>query len=156
MQDSKTNPQLLAIKEAASRLGLSTATVRGLVQGGLLRCVRIHERGHYRVSETAIAEFISQRESETAACRELEARKHAMNDSQTQPQLLSLREAASRLRLSTATVRGLVQGGLLRCVRIHERGHYRVSETAIAEFISQRDSETAALCRCGRKGGCSR
>ena len=79
-----------------------------------------------------------------------------MNDSQTQPQLLAIKEAASRLGLSTATVRGLVQGGSLRCVRIRERGHYRISETALAEFIAQRESATAASCRCGRKSGCAR
>ena len=79
-----------------------------------------------------------------------------MQDSKTNPQLLAIKEAASRLGMSTATVRGLVRVGSLRGVRIRERGHYRISETALAEFISQRESETAALCRCGRKGGCSR
>lgn len=79
-----------------------------------------------------------------------------MHDSQTQPQLLAVKEAASRLGLSTATVRALVQTGSLRGVRIRERGHYRISETALAEFIAQRESATAASCRCGRKGGCSR
>lgn len=79
-----------------------------------------------------------------------------MNDSQTQPQLLTIKEAAFRLGLSTPTVRGLVQGGSLRCVRIRERGHYRISESALAEFIAAREAATAAACRCGRKGGCSR
>lgn len=79
-----------------------------------------------------------------------------MQDSQTQPRLLSLREAAERLNVSESTLWLLVRRGALRSVRLTERGSHRFTDATLAEFIAQREAATAAACRCGRKGGCSR
>ncbi len=79
-----------------------------------------------------------------------------MQDSQTSAQMLTVRQVADRIGVSTVTASRMLKRGDIRAVRINDRGHFRISETALAEFIAQRESATAAACRCGRKAGCSR
>lgn len=75
-----------------------------------------------------------------------------MPDSETTPKMLTVAETAERLNISADLVRSLIANGSLVASRYSARGHYRVSETALAEFISERESAMTAACRCTRKG----
>jgi excisionase family DNA binding protein len=79
-------------------------------------------------------------------------RDHPMLDSQTTPQMLTVAETAERLKISADLVRSLIAKGSISASRYSARGHYRVSETALAEFIAAREAVTAESCRCARKG----
>ena len=79
-----------------------------------------------------------------------------MQDSQTTAKMLTVRQVADRLGVSTVTLSRMLKRGEIRAVRINDRGHFRVHETALAEFIAARESATAAACRCARNGGCAR
>jgi len=58
------------------------------------------------------------------------------------PRLLSVKEAASLLRVSTATVYGLCERGRLPYVRISTHG-IRIAEQDLSAFVSsRRSSET--------------
>lgn len=76
-----------------------------------------------------------------------------MPDSETTPKMLTVAETAERLNISADLVRSLIANGSLVASRYSARGHYRVSETALADFIARREAASlTAACRCTRNG----
>lgn len=54
--------------------------------------------------------------------------------------LLTIKQVAERLQLSSATVRELIRSGRLRAIRtLGDRGSFRISEAALAEYLSQQE-----------------
>lgn len=58
--------------------------------------------------------------------------------------LLKPEQAGELLQFSKATVYDLIRAGQLRAVRLGAGGHWRVPESAIAEFIADLDSNQVA------------
>jgi len=75
-----------------------------------------------------------------------------MPDSQTTPKMLTVAETAQRLNISADLVRSLIAKGSIVASRYSARGNFRISETALAEFVATREAVTAESCRCARKG----
>lgn len=54
--------KMLTVREVAERLGCHPATVKRMIASGRLPAVRLAgPRGHYRVSEDALATFVEAR-----------------------------------------------------------------------------------------------
>ena len=78
-----------------------------------------------------------------------------MQDSQTTPRMLTLMEAADILRVGRPTITRWLLSGEIASTRTTDgqRGQYRISESAISDFIARREAASmSAVCRCTRKG----
>ena len=78
-----------------------------------------------------------------------------MQDSQTTPRMLTLMEAAGILRVGRNTMTRWLHSGSIASTRTTDgqRGQFRISETAIADFIARHEAASlTAACRCTSKG----
>lgn len=63
--------------------------------------------------------------------------------------ILTMREVADRLRCSVSTVRMHIASGRLAAVNLGTAGHkhYRITESALADFLASAPQPVAALLR---------